>query len=138
MPQEKNICTDKDCPNKGQYCRIHIKLKASKPEPIAKKSKKREVLDRTKYAPKATAFKKANPECQAMIEGCTKVTQHVHHMKGRNNEADLLDEKYWLAVCFNCHNLIEANPEWAKQNGFSKSRHSDSKLSSINKKDKAA
>jgi hypothetical protein len=53
----------------------------------------------------------------------------IHHMMGRVGYADdwarerdlplLLDERYWLPVCFDGHRQIEHNPDWAKLNGYS-------------------
>lgn len=45
----------------------------------------------------------------------------IHHMKGKEGSL-FLDTRYWLAVSLNGHILIELNPRWAKENGYSLSR----------------
>jgi hypothetical protein len=52
----------------------------------------------------------------------------IHHAKGRVGFADeqeiplLLDVRYFVPVCRVGHDYIEANPQFAKDNGFSESR----------------
>lgn len=56
----------------------------------------------------------------------------VHHKKGREGYADewarindiplLIDERFFLGVSRTGHIKIEANPEWAKQMGYSVDR----------------
>jgi hypothetical protein len=120
----KDICQNKACFNYGKYARMcgHWKMVVGKPEPIKKVSKKREQVNRKEYAPKAKAFLKEHPKCQAATAICTGASQCVHHKKGKHSHEDLLDEKFWLAVCFSCHRAIEDNPSWAKEMGFSVSR----------------
>lgn len=57
--------------------------------------------------------------CQ--VDGCCRYAQEVHHRKGRLGDL-LTDTKYFLAVCGICHNKIELQPKWAKENGYSVSR----------------
>lgn len=125
MTRDRNICSDRECRNYGSYCRIHLGASVKEIKPIAKKSKEREKLDRKEYAPKAKQFVKDHPVCQAGIPGiCSKDSVCVHHKAGKNSKVDLLDETRWLAVCFPCHRIIEENPDYARQQGFSLSRHS--------------
>jgi len=65
-------------------------------------------------------FMANHPECEAKAEGCDGKATQVHHKKGRGEYLNRTET--WLAVCFNCHRMIEENPEWAKQKGFSLSR----------------
>lgn len=77
------------------------------------KSKKR-IKEEREYKPAARAFKAANPECMAMIPNeCTEKTTDVHHIRGRAGRL-LLDERFWLAVCRNCHRWIESNKKLAQ------------------------
>jgi hypothetical protein len=48
-------------------------------------------------------------------------TTEVHHKKGRVGSL-FLDETFWLAVSRKGHQMIEENPEWAKENGYSLNR----------------
>src|SRR6185369_5031912 len=97
------------CSNKvfgGGYCKNHQYKRPN---------------DRHVYNKEAARFKKENPFCMAKLDGCTKRTDEVHHKRGRLG-LRLMDEKYWLPVCRNCHRQIEENPEMAKEKGFSESR----------------
>lgn len=120
------LCEVTSCPNYGRYCRLHASFSVKEEKPIAKQSDT--MKDAMKvYTKKATAYKRLHPICEAKIEGvCSKVTTDIHHKKGKSSQELLLDEKYWLAVCRKCHQVLEQNPAWAKQNGFSLSRHSKS------------
>ncbi len=123
----KDLCQDKNCSNYLKYSRYchHVGF-TIKPETVIKKeSDKRKEVNRKEYGPKSRKFVKDNPNCQAAISGlCDGKSKCVHHKKGKNSKDDLLDEKYWLAVCFSCHRCIEDNPLFAKEQGFSVSRHS--------------
>jgi len=46
----------------------------------------------------------------------------VHHMKGRENEL-LLDIKFWLPVCRECHRKITDDSAWAIREGYSLKRN---------------
>jgi hypothetical protein len=98
-------------------------------KPIKKESDERKKINRKEYGPNAKQFIVDNPICQAGIKDvCAGKSQCVHHKIGKASKEELLDEKYWLAVCFNCHRVIEDNSAFAKQNGFSLSRHSKIKV----------
>jgi len=62
-------------------------------------------------------FLNDNPFCKV----CGKSATDVHHMRGKIGE-DLTDSRYFLAVCRGCHTLIEENPTWAKEKGYSLNR----------------
>ena len=57
--------------------------------------------------------------CQ--VKGCKGLATEVHHKKGRIGKL-LTDIRYFLGVCRECHNKIELNPTWAKENGYSLNR----------------
>ena len=74
------------------------------------------------YREKAAAWLANHPLCQcgvACVVNWAKPTQ-VHHIRGRGKY--LLDERYWLAVCFECHEWIHAHPREAKERGWLMSR----------------
>lgn len=50
---------------------------------------------------------------------CKNKSTEIHHKAGRTGE-NLF--KHFLAVCRTCHEFIENNPQWAKENNFSISR----------------
>jgi hypothetical protein len=95
---------------------------------LKRKAKKEGKINQKEYKPKADEFIKRYPICQANIDGvCKKISVCVHHKRGKHSTEDLLDENYFLAVCLPCHEVIEKNPAWAKQQGFSVSRLSPKK-----------
>jgi len=119
MPQ---ICKHEGCKwpvfSRGR-CKIHqweVKNRAILSPVSAKRAK-----ENTIYHQKASAFKKLFPMCQVRACGCTGHTTEIHHKRGRVG-ALLTDESHFLAVCRSCHSMIELNPEWAKENGYSESR----------------
>jgi len=91
-------------------------LKTVRRTRINQVSKKRKTeLD--KYRKLRVDFLKENPRCA--VDAIHEATD-VHHKKGRGV---LLNEvKYWLPVCRACHVLIEKNPLWAKEKGYSLNR----------------
>lgn len=82
-------------------------------------SKKRQKVNR-EYSKLAKAFKEAHPICMVQSKSCSGVATEIHHKKGRGEF--LCDVSTFVAVCRNCHNMVELNPIWAKQAGFSQSR----------------
>ena len=105
--------------------------KPKKPQkPIPKKTKKKTVED-LQYRVKRIEFlgKPENKKCP--ITG--QQTTDVHHKKGRvgfadqwardNNISLTLDTRFWVALSRDGHRYVEDNPEWAKENGYSLSRH---------------
>lgn len=48
-------------------------------------------------------------------------SDQIHHKAGRTNRRLILVE-FFLATCDPCHKEIEANPVWAKENGYSVDR----------------
>lgn len=65
------------------------------------------------YAPRAQAFKKANPTCQVCNH---RRTDDVHH-KSKRSGPNMSDESTFLAVCRTCHNWIHENPGSARKMG---------------------
>lgn len=104
----------------GGYCRNHQYLRTDKkPKPIKQFSAKRQVVN-LEYNREAKKFREENPACRVNTSGCTRETTEVHHKKGRGKY--LMDKTTWLPVCHNCHCVVEENPNWAKQNGYSSNR----------------
>ena len=58
-----------------------------------------------------------NPDCKK----CGEPAGTIHHKKGRMGEM-LLNTKYWMSACMDCHVWIEDNPEEAKKLGYSLNR----------------
>jgi hypothetical protein len=87
---------------------------------INRYSKKRAAENRI-YSKRRKKFLEDKDECEAKLEGCSWASTQVHHKKGRCGD-NYLDVKTWLAVCHNCHTIIEKNPEFSKELGLSENR----------------
>lgn len=121
---KKDLCENKACSNYGRYSRYchHIGFTVPEKKEIPKKSENQKDLDK-KFAKEKSKYLKAHPFCEAKIEGeCQKVSMDVHHKKGKVGEEDYLNPAFFLACCRKCHTIIEANPRFAKDMGFSVSR----------------
>ena len=90
--------------------------------PVSEKRKE----DVELYSFLAKKFKEENKKCMVCK---TKDTVDLHHVRGKIGYHDewarwvgvhaLLDIRYWITVCRDCHNEVEQNPEWAYENGYS-------------------
>ena len=89
-------------------------------KPIRARSKKR-ASQEAKYAKERLKFLDKNDLCQARLLGCSYHATDIHHKEGREGELLLLQSK-WLAVCRECHETIEMNPNMAKELDLSLSR----------------
>lgn len=107
----------------GETCRREKTVKQSyrlKRTPIKRRfSKKRQRLN-TKYSAKSKQFREDNPLCVIHSSDCIRVTQGVHHVKGKATHDLLMDENHWLPCCNPCNLYIETHSEWAKKKGFKK------------------
>lgn len=81
-----------------------------KPKAINKVSKKqKETLEL--YKPKRLKYLDENTECEALLPGCTVSSTEIHHLEGKATRALYLDENNWMAICRNCHNIVETMGE---------------------------
>lgn len=60
-----------------------------------------------------------HPICE--VRGCNNKAVEIHHKMGKIGKL-IYNILYFLGVCRKCHKKIEANPQWAKQEGYSVSR----------------
>jgi hypothetical protein len=88
------------------------------PEPIKKVSDKRK-FENKEYTKLRKLFLAEYTICQ--VKGCKELPTEVHHKKGRIGKL-LTDTRYFLGVCRECHNKIELEPTWAKENNYSLNR----------------
>ncbi|WP_218377504.1 hypothetical protein [Chitinophaga sp. sic0106] len=85
-------------------------------KPIKKVSDKRQAQNK-EYSKKSRPFWKGkgcgikSPECTGKAEG-------IHHLKGKNTPALLVDERFWMAACNRCNVYVEEHPQWAYERGF--------------------
>lgn len=71
-----------------------------------------------KYRRLRSQYLEATPTCE--VRGCNRASSEIHHRRGRLQYLCVV--KYFLAVCRPCHLWIEANPEAAKEQGYSVDR----------------
>lgn len=108
-----------------------LKQPKKKQEPIAKVSGKMAKLLQV-YTQKKQAWIRGK-RCAVFP---SRPATEIHHAKGKNGYADkwardndiplLIDERFWIPLSSDgmheAHRLIEENPNWAKEMGYSKSR----------------
>lgn len=105
------LCTP--CYNKNlQKNNNGINKRGKKIPKLSKKQKSRE--DKYKSLREIYLKEKRICECCGIA-----VSTEIHHKAGRDGE-NLF--QHFLAVCRECHDKIEMNPEWAKENNYSISR----------------
>lgn len=97
---------------------------AKPPEPkapatINKKSDKLKAGEK-EYKKVRKAYLTVHISCE--VKGCNHVATEIHHQKGRIGDL-LIDTNFFLAVCSEHHKKIELLPAWAKEKGYSISRH---------------
>lgn len=111
------------CLKKGEFengicdkCKIKISKSKAPKKAINQVSEKRK-KENSLYSSLRKQFLKDNPLCKV----CGFKANQIHHKKGRENSL-LIDVRYFLSVCGDCHTKIELNPTWAKEMGFSLNR----------------
>lgn len=97
-----------------------------KPIPKPKKTQKRirqvskkRGRENGQYLVLRKVFLENHPICQ--VDKCKNPATTIHHKKGRIGKL-LCDIRHFLAACVDCHQKIELEPEWAKENGYSEDR----------------
>jgi hypothetical protein len=90
-------------------------------KPIPKVSKKR-IVENLQYQVLRKEFleKEENRICPIT----KKETTDIHHQKGRVGNL-FLNTSFWTALSREGHKYVEENPDWSKENGYSKSRLSN-------------
>lgn len=74
-----------------------------------------------KYRRLRSQYLEATPTCE--VRGCNRASSEIHHRRGRLQYLCVVE--YFLAVCRPCHQHIEMNVDWSKENGYSLNRLSD-------------
>jgi hypothetical protein len=75
-------------------------------------------LTMTEYRKVRDQFLREHPRCECVINDwrCRMEATQVHHKRGRG--ADTCNTEFFMAVCFGCHEHIEKNRKWAKEQGY--------------------
>lgn len=89
-------------------------------KPIAKKSAKMKV-DHKEYKKIVKEMFAEDNRCELRTPACTGTAQGLHHTKRRG--VNLLNKKYLLRACNACNGFVEADPQYALDNGLSVSVH---------------
>lgn len=92
----------------------HQKKSGAPIKPVSDKMTK----ELAKYRRLRSQYLEATPICE--VRGCNRASSEIHHRRGRLQYLCVV--KYFLAVCRPCHLWIEANPEAAKEQGYSVDR----------------
>jgi hypothetical protein len=104
-------------------------------KPVAKVSKNQS-KENAKYLKKLKVWRRGKKCAGKFPHNCSMGFEITcHHMQGRIGYADewarenevplLLDERFWLPVCWDAHKYIEEHKKWACENGYSFLRVSD-------------
>ena len=115
-------CSGHGCSNCGHQGFIFKSLKKRRSVP---KIKDKKLAQDIEYAVMRKAFLLANRRCQCLNPKgrCVNPPDQVHHRRGRNEY--YLNQSTWMAVCFECHEKIHNNPEWARRMGYMVNRASN-------------
>ena len=124
------IKTTKKCKTCGKEFKIFRTTdKYCSPECVENKPQKKSVApikpvsdkmtkELAKYRRLRSQYLEATPTCE--VRGCNRASSEIHHRRGRLQYLCVVE--YFLAVCRLCHLWIEANPEAAKEQGYSVDR----------------
>lgn len=85
--------------------------------PLRPWSKKRRQAAKQYRNARAVAFHRAQERCEV----CGQRAEHAHHLLPRSAGGPD-DPTNLLAVCHACHARIHANPQWAREHGYLRSR----------------
>ena len=124
------IKTTKKCKTCGKEFKIFRTTdKYCSPECVENKPQKKSVApikpvsdkmtkELAKYRRLRSQYLEATPTCE--VRGCNRVATEIHHRRGRLQYLCVVE--YFLAVCRPCHQHIEMNVDWSKENGYSVNR----------------
>lgn len=108
-------------------CEEHKHLKQyqtkEKKKTFIKSRSKKRLKQESEYSKVRKEYLLSHEECEVCKQEGQVIQQatEIHHKKGRIDTL-LTNKKHFLAVCNECHQFIELNPVWAKENGYSENR----------------
>ena len=99
------------------YRRCAITLKNMKRGSLKRNKRINRVSDRHKkeldeYSKKRKEYFMLHHFCEV----CNEPACDIHHKARRGK--NLNNQDTWMAVCRKCHNKIESNGKWARENGY--------------------
>lgn len=98
----------------GLLPRKERKLVSTKPRKRLRQVAKSTAGRMAEYGRLRIEYLAAHPVCE--MPGCSSRELEIHH-KARRGEF-LLRVDTWMAVCRECHTMIEESPAWATAQGF--------------------
>jgi len=116
----------------GGYCDWHQYMRTDK-KPNTKKKKRyrinpfseKRAKKNIEYSKESKAFIAEHPFCEIQSPVCVRVSQGIHHVKGKSTISLLMDKRFWKRSCNPCNEWIEANDKEARRLGHKKSKHND-------------
>jgi hypothetical protein len=84
--------------------------------PLRKVSARRQKEQKV-YTDRRNTFMAENPTCMARLEGCEAMATECHHSRGRAGK-NYTDTSTFKALCGNCHHLVHAFPNKARELGL--------------------
>lgn len=113
-PKKCAECKEEFYPNNSlvKYC--SYKCSKINFKPIKQRSDKRKKEEAT-YLKKRREYLINHPICE--VKHCNNRAIDIHHKKRRIGNL-LIDNRYFMAVCRNCHIEIENNPNNSKEKGY--------------------
>lgn len=91
---KKLLCAQCNHKSKGK--------KITKIKPLSDKRKRQN----DEYLLLRKQYLKQYPACEVKLSGCTKTATEIHHARKRTGSM-LTNEKYFVAICRNCHTRVE-------------------------------
>ena len=85
--------------------------RVTRPKPISEKRRR----DSAEYERKKRIFLREHPFCGC--SECSKRSKDLHHSRGRAGPL-YLDERYWLALCREHHDVCRDDPDRARKLGI--------------------
>lgn len=119
------VCSCDGCDNPvfgGGYCKWHQNYRTDKkpkrPKLVSDKRKKENDL----YKIVRDVYLSTHPVCEGNLSGCSGTPVELHHMMGRENDK-LLDDRFFKALCHNCHSWCTEHSKEAIEMGLSVRRN---------------
>lgn len=66
------------------------------------------------YHARRKMYLEAHPNCEVFT--CAAYSVDLHHKHGRGKY--LLDESTWMGICRDHHEMVKADPIWARKYGY--------------------
>lgn len=106
-----------------KYCKrcwhTHTIVKQPIKKPIPSVSSKLRKLTKL-YSEIRLKYLEKHPFCKAVLPGCLRAAEEIHHSAGRG--INLINTDTWIPICRECHKKVEMSPILAKELELSQTR----------------